>query len=161
MSSRRCFFPAATSARWPFTARSTISPWPGARPLHLSASFILEEGFPLADLQRIAAQHGRGGARGGRQDRHRRHQGGRARQGGRGVHLHRRHRNRARRAQSLRRSGAAGRCRSWFPARSAIMASPSCRAARTCNSRRRFFRTWPRCTAWSRPWSRPAGRPCG
>jgi hydrogenase expression/formation protein HypE len=26
----------------------------GAQPLHLSASFILEEGFPLADLQRIA-----------------------------------------------------------------------------------------------------------
>jgi hydrogenase expression/formation protein HypE len=27
----------------------------GARPLHLSASFILEEGFPVADLQRIVA----------------------------------------------------------------------------------------------------------
>jgi hydrogenase expression/formation protein HypE len=27
----------------------------GARPLYLSASFILEEGFPLADLQRIVA----------------------------------------------------------------------------------------------------------
>lgn len=27
----------------------------GARPLHLAASFILEEGFPLADLQRIVA----------------------------------------------------------------------------------------------------------
>src|SRR5262245_11534480 len=26
----------------------------GARPLYLSAAFILEEGFPLADLQRIA-----------------------------------------------------------------------------------------------------------
>ncbi len=30
----------------------------GARPLHLSASFILEEGFPLADLQRIAQSMG-------------------------------------------------------------------------------------------------------
>jgi len=30
----------------------------GARPLYLSASFILEEGFPLADLQRIAASMG-------------------------------------------------------------------------------------------------------
>jgi hydrogenase expression/formation protein HypE len=30
----------------------------GARPLHLSASFILEEGFPLADLQRIAESVG-------------------------------------------------------------------------------------------------------
>jgi hydrogenase expression/formation protein HypE len=27
----------------------------GARPLHLSAGFIIEEGFPVADLQRIAA----------------------------------------------------------------------------------------------------------
>jgi hydrogenase expression/formation protein HypE len=30
----------------------------GARPLHLSASFILEEGFPLADLARIAKSMG-------------------------------------------------------------------------------------------------------
>ncbi|MEZ5788880.1 MAG: hydrogenase expression/formation protein HypE, partial [Xanthobacteraceae bacterium] len=30
----------------------------GARPLHLSASFIIEEGFALADLQRIAASMG-------------------------------------------------------------------------------------------------------
>jgi hydrogenase expression/formation protein HypE len=31
----------------------------GARPLHLAASYILEEGFPLADLQRIAESMGR------------------------------------------------------------------------------------------------------
>jgi hydrogenase expression/formation protein HypE len=31
----------------------------GARPLHLSAGFILEEGFPLADLRRIAESMGR------------------------------------------------------------------------------------------------------
>ncbi len=31
----------------------------GARPLHLAASYILEEGFPLADLQRIARSMGR------------------------------------------------------------------------------------------------------
>ena len=31
----------------------------GARPLYLSAGFILEEGFPLADLQRIVASMGR------------------------------------------------------------------------------------------------------
>lgn len=30
----------------------------GAQPLHLTASFILEEGFPLADLHRIAASMG-------------------------------------------------------------------------------------------------------
>jgi hydrogenase expression/formation protein HypE len=31
----------------------------GARPMYLSASFIIEEGFPLADLQRIAQSMGR------------------------------------------------------------------------------------------------------
>jgi hydrogenase expression/formation protein HypE len=31
----------------------------GARPLYLSASFIIEEGFPLADLQKIAQSMGR------------------------------------------------------------------------------------------------------
>ena len=31
----------------------------GAKPLHLSASFIIEEGFPLADLKRIADSMGR------------------------------------------------------------------------------------------------------
>jgi len=31
----------------------------GAKPLYLSASFILEEGFPLADLERIVASMGR------------------------------------------------------------------------------------------------------
>jgi hydrogenase expression/formation protein HypE len=31
----------------------------GARPLHLSAGFIIEEGFPLADLHRIAQSMGR------------------------------------------------------------------------------------------------------
>ena len=31
----------------------------GARPLHLSASFIIEEGFPLADLHRIAQSMGK------------------------------------------------------------------------------------------------------
>jgi hydrogenase expression/formation protein HypE len=30
----------------------------GARPLYLSASFIIEEGFPFADLQRVAASMG-------------------------------------------------------------------------------------------------------
>jgi hydrogenase expression/formation protein HypE len=31
----------------------------GARPLHLAASYIIEEGFPLADLERIAISMGR------------------------------------------------------------------------------------------------------
>ena len=58
MSSRRCSSPAATSASSPSTARSTTSRWRGARPLYLSASFIIEEGFPLADLKRIADSMG-------------------------------------------------------------------------------------------------------
>ena len=133
----------------------------GARPLHLSASFILEEGFPLADLQRIAAQHGRGGARGGRADRHRRHQGGRARQGGRRVHLDRRHRHRARRARSLRRPGAAGRRdpgfrldrRPWRrhhvePREPAIRDADPLRLGRAARAGRRHGRA-------------PAGRACG
>lgn len=37
----------------------------GARPLHLSAGFILEEGFPVADLQRIVASMARAAAAAG------------------------------------------------------------------------------------------------
>jgi hydrogenase expression/formation protein HypE len=37
----------------------------GARPLHLAASYILEEGFPLADLQRIAISMGRAASEAG------------------------------------------------------------------------------------------------
>ncbi len=37
----------------------------GARPLHLAASYILEEGFPLADLQRIASSMGRAASEAG------------------------------------------------------------------------------------------------
>ena len=70
----------------------------GARPLYLSASFILEEGFPLADLKRIADSMGAASPRGRRAGRHRRHQGGGARQGRRRLHLHHRHRRRARQA---------------------------------------------------------------
>ena len=37
----------------------------GAQPLHLTASFIIEEGFPLADLQRIAGSMGHAAAAAG------------------------------------------------------------------------------------------------
>ncbi len=37
----------------------------GARPLHLSAGFILEEGFPLADLERIVASMARAASEAG------------------------------------------------------------------------------------------------
>ena len=51
----------------------------GARPAWLSAAFVIEEGFPIAELRAIAADmaDGRGGRR--RRHRHRRHQGGRPR----------------------------------------------------------------------------------
>ena len=51
----RSSFPAATSASWRCTARSTI--WPSAGPgRSSSAAFILEEGLPIADLERIVAR---------------------------------------------------------------------------------------------------------
>jgi hydrogenase expression/formation protein HypE len=37
----------------------------GARPLHLAASYILEEGFPLRDVQRIASSMGRAASEAG------------------------------------------------------------------------------------------------
>ncbi len=37
----------------------------GARPLHLSAAFVLEEGFPVADLRRIASSMATAAARAG------------------------------------------------------------------------------------------------
>ena len=64
----------------------------GARPLCLTAGFILEEGLPMAGLWREVlamkdAARGRGCG-----DRHRRHQGGGTRQGRRHVRQHERHR---------------------------------------------------------------------
>ena len=64
----------------------------GARPLYLSCGFILEEGFPVADLQRIVASMAAAAAGGRGADRHRRHQGRPARQGRRLLHQHRRRR---------------------------------------------------------------------
>ena len=52
--SRRCSFPAATSAAPVHGTVNDVAVM-GARPLYLAASFILEEGFPLADLARIVA----------------------------------------------------------------------------------------------------------
>jgi hydrogenase expression/formation protein HypE len=53
LSCSRCFSPADRSANWQSTARSTIWPSPARIPKFLSASFILEEGFPLAQLAAI------------------------------------------------------------------------------------------------------------
>ena len=67
----------------------------GAMPLYLTASFIIEEGFALAELRRIVESMAGGGARGGGSHRHRRHQGGGAGQGRRRVHQHHRRRRSA------------------------------------------------------------------
>ena len=58
-SSSRSSSPAVTSASWPSTARSTTSRSSGARPIALSAGFVIEEGFAVADLRRIAASMAR------------------------------------------------------------------------------------------------------
>jgi len=58
----------------------------GARPLYLAAAFVLEEGFPIADLARIVASMARACREAGGAGRHGRHQGRRIRQGGRGLH---------------------------------------------------------------------------
>ena len=94
----------------------------GAEPLYLSAGFILEEGFPVADLSRIVASMQAAAAAGGRADRHRRHQGGGEGQGRRLLHQHRgRRRHRAGRHRSA--SPRPGRATpSWSPGRSATTA---------------------------------------
>ena len=60
----------------------------GARPLALSAGFILEEGLPMDELWRIVQSMAAAAAGRGRAHRHRRHQGGGPRQGRRHLHQH-------------------------------------------------------------------------
>ena len=62
----------------------------GARPLALSAAFVLEEGFPIEDTAHDRRRHGRGRRRRRRRHRHGRHQGRRSRCRRRHVHLDRR-----------------------------------------------------------------------
>ena len=134
----------------------------GARPLYLSASFILEEGFPLADLQRIAQSMGEAAREAGvkivtgdtKVVERGKADGVFISTAGVGAG--------AARDRICPATGRGRAMRSWFPARSATMASPSCRAAQ--NLRIRDARSCPiprRCTGWSRPWSRPAARICG
>ena len=66
------FFPGGDIGRLAVCGTVNDVATSGARPLYLSCAFILEEGFPMDDLR----FHGRGGARGRRTVRHRRHQGG-------------------------------------------------------------------------------------
>ena len=127
-------------------------------PLYMSASFIIEEGFPLADLARIARSMGDGCARGRRPDHHRRHQGGRARQGRWRVHLHRRRRRRPGGARSFGRPRAAGRRRSVVGLDRRSWRRHHVEARESCNSRRRSSPIPPRCTVLSRRWSRRRAR---
>ena len=64
----------------------------GARPLYLSAGFILEEGLAMETLERIVASMREAARRGRRGAGHRRHQGGGQGQGRRRVHQHGGHR---------------------------------------------------------------------
>lgn len=52
------FFPGGDIGRLAVHGTINDIAMAGARPLHMSASFIIEEGFPLADLRRIAESMG-------------------------------------------------------------------------------------------------------
>ena len=75
----------------------------GAVPRWLSAAFVLEEGFPIAELREIVADMASRGRQGGRADRHRRHQGRAQGRRRRPVHHHRGRRRHPRRARDCRR----------------------------------------------------------
>ena len=138
----------------------------GATPLYLSAGFILEEGFPVADLTRIAESMRDAAARRRGAGGHRRHQGRAARQGRRLLHQHRRRRRRPSRAcTSAWRTPGRG-TRSSSPGRSATTASRSCWPGASWTSRRtwsptpRRWRNWwpgcsPRCPGSARCATRP------
>ena len=129
----------------------------GARPLHLSASFILEEGFPLADLQRIARSMGEAAREAGvkivtgdtKVVERGKADGVFISTAGIGVVPEG--------LESLGRSGAAGRRDPGFRldrrSRRRHHVEPREPAIRDADS----FRFRARCTVWSRPWSRPAG----
>ena len=112
----------------------------GATPLYLSAGFILEEGFPVADLQRIVASMRDAAAAAGRARGHRRHQGGAEGQGRRLLHQHRRGRASSTGTSTWAWPGPSPVTPSSCPGRSAITASRSC---------------WPAASWISRPTSSP------
>ena len=75
----------------------------GARPLWLTAGFVIEEGFPVADLRRIVSSMGDAARVAGIASRRRRHEGRRTRQGRRPLRDDGRGRSGTRRGRS--RSG--------------------------------------------------------
>ncbi len=82
----------------------------GARPLWLSAAFIIEEGCEVALLRRIVASMAREAAGGGRDHRDGRHQGCRARLGGQALRDNLRHRRDPPGSQPRRRPNSPRRC---------------------------------------------------
>ena len=92
-----------------------------ARPLVLSASFILEEGLEIDILKAIAESMQQTAAEVRRPDRHRRHQGGAQGLGGQGLHHHRRG-GADPAPRGFGRRGAPRAMRSSSPARWAITA---------------------------------------
>ena len=117
------FFPGGDIGRLAVFGTANDLAMCGARPLFLSCGLIIEEGLrdggPVA-RRRLDEGSGAGGRR---PDRHRRQQGGRARQGRRRLHQHRRHRRCARRASTWARSASSRATRLSSAARSGATAS--------------------------------------
>ncbi len=83
----RCSSPAATSGRWPSTARSTIWPWRARNRWRCRPGSCSRRGSSCDVLQRVAASMG-AAADGGRcRDRGGRHQGGRRRAMADGMYI--------------------------------------------------------------------------
>ena len=144
--SGRCSSPAATSAGWPCTARSTIWRW-AERPRSFSRRpSSSKKACRWTTCGGSSTSMRRAVPRGGRAARHRRHQGRRSRQGRPDLHHDVGHRPGSRRTQAVDPQRPARRSACSFRARSAITGSPSCRCARGSNSRRCSRATRPRCT---------------
>ena len=103
----------------------------GARPQWLSAAFVIEEGFPIAELREIVADMSEAAAAAGVPDRHRRHQGRRQGRGRRRLHLHRRRRRDPRGPAAVARPRCGRATRFCCRARSATTGWRSCWPAAT------------------------------
>ena len=80
----------------------------GAVPQWISAGFIIEDGFSIAELRDIVADMAAAAIKAGVTDRHRRHQGGRQGRLRRRLHHHRRRRRDPGRRAPRRQVGPAG-----------------------------------------------------
>ena len=153
MSSRRCSFRAATSARWRSTARSTMSPW-RARGRCIFGSLCAGGRLSARRSRPHRRQHGARVPRGGRARRHRRHEGGREGQRRRRFHHHDGHRGCAGRASISRETEPSPAMPSSSAARLAITESRCSRNAKTSVSKPRSCRTAPPFMASLRTWWR-------